>query len=199
MLNLDLQYFAEDENEEEKDHESTAEEPENTPKEEKKKVEFSPEQQAEVDRIIRDRLAREKKKREEAEEKARLEAERKQLAEQEQYKELAEKLQKELDGYKNQALETKKDLLLANAGYSEKQVEKYRKYIVGETDEELEQAVKALVEDIPPKPKYVDPSPGNSLNAKPEPKDQTEEGRGRIRDLISRGKIRGMKKHKEEN
>jgi hypothetical protein len=154
--------------------------------------------QADVNRMIKERLDREKKKRDDAAEKARLEAERKQLSEQEQYKELAEKLQTEVDAHKTQLSEAKRDSLLANAGYNAEQVERYRKFVTGETDEELAQAVADLVEDIPPKKNYVDPSAGNPEKKQPEPKDATESGRQLVRDLIAKGKLRGMKNNKEE-
>lgn len=61
------------------------------------KVEFTPEQQAEVDRIIKDRLAREKKKGDEAAEQARKAAEAEALAKNQEWQKLAEQRQAELD------------------------------------------------------------------------------------------------------
>jgi hypothetical protein len=69
-------------------------------------VTFSAEQQAELDRILRDRLTRARKQweadAEDAEKKAREEAEAQRLKEQEQYKELAEKREQELKDLKSQ-------------------------------------------------------------------------------------------------
>lgn len=199
MLNLDLQYFAEEKAEEEKEKEEVTETSEKTEKTNESNDNEKLFTQEDVNRMIRERLERERKKREQAAEEARREAERKQLEEKEQYKELAENYRKEIEALKEDALNAKKEILLAKAGYTDEQIKVLRTAIAGETDDELEDAIKNLKTAIPPKPKYVDPLPGNSLNSKPEPKDQTEEGRSRIRDLISRGKIRGMKKHKEEN
>jgi S-adenosylmethionine:diacylglycerol 3-amino-3-carboxypropyl transferase len=114
--------------------------------------------QAEVDRIIKERLEREKRKREEALERERQEAERKRLEEQEQYKELYEKLKAELAEKEAKALEASKRALLAQAGYTEGQVNRYVKYITGNTEEELKASLEELKADIPPKTAYVDPS-----------------------------------------
>lgn len=196
-LRMNLPFFAQkpsepaDENEptESTDTNTTETNPESTPaeKNESEERKFT---QADIDRAVQERLAREKKKREQAAEQARLDAERKHLAEQEKYKELAENLQSELDAYKTQALDAKRDALLAKAGYSEKQIEKYRKFIVGETDEDLAKAVDELVEDIPPKPKYVDPSAGNAPKPEPQPKDGTELGHDLFAKIKKAGKFR---------
>lgn len=133
--------------------------------------------QAELDKIIADRLAREQKKRDEAVQKERDEAERKRLEEAQEYKTLADKYREELEAIKADALKSKKDALLAKAGYTDEQVERYRKFVDGETDEELAKAIETLKADIPPKPTYVDPSPMNGERNKPEPVDGTELGK----------------------
>lgn len=152
------------------DENPTVEEPANNP-------ETKTFTQAELDKIIADRLAREQKKRDEAIQKERDEAERKRLEEAQEYKVLADKYREELEAIKADALKSKKDALLAKAGYTDEQVERYRKFIDGETDEELAKSIETLKADVPPKPTYVDPSPMNGERGKPEQVDSEEKGR----------------------
>lgn len=109
-------------------------------------------------------------------EKEREEAEKRKLEEQNEYKKLYEKAQKELEQFKIQTLNAKKDALLAKAGYSDEQVAVLRNSLTGETDEELEKSLEQLKVVIPPKPRYVDPSPMNGVRREPEPKDISEIG-----------------------
>lgn len=75
------------------------------------------------------------------------------------------------------ALNAKKVALLVKAGYADEQVERYSRFIVGESDEELTKSIEELTADVPPKPKYVDPNPMNGERGKPEPVDSEEKGR----------------------
>lgn len=138
--------------------------------------------QAELDKIIADRLAREQKKRDEAVQKEREEAERKRLEEQEQYKELADQYRQELEAIKADALTSKKDALLAKAGYTDEQIAVLRNTVAGETDEELTKAIEELKAVITPKKSYIDPSPLGGGDGKPKPKD----GEDIARDLYER-------------
>lgn len=150
--------------------------------------------QEDIDRIVKERLERERKKREEAIQKEREEAERKRLAENEQYKELADKLQAQLDAIKEDALKAKKDALLAKAGYTEEQIEKYSKYVDGTTDEELAESVEALKADIPPQTKtYADPHVNNGPKNEPKKTDLQQKGKSMYQRLKEKGKIRGRK------
>lgn len=151
-------------------NETTAAEPETTTEEKT----FT---QAELDKIIADRLSREQKKRDEAVQKEREEAERKRLEEEQQYKELADKYREELEAIKADALKSKKDSLLIKAGYTDEQIEVLRNTVTGETDEELTQSIEALRAVITPKPTYADPSAMNGGSNKPEPKDGEEVGK----------------------
>lgn len=130
--------------------------------------------QDEINEIIKNRLAREKKKQDDAVKRASDEAEKKRLAEQEQYKELAEKLQQEILNMNTKALNNKKESLLAKAGYKDEQINKYLKYIEGTTDEELAQSVEDLKKDIPPVSVGVDPSMKNPATHIPLQKDGYE-------------------------
>ena len=181
LLPLNLQFFA-DEEPPTDTNEPTAAEPENKPE-----TTFT---QAEVDEIIAKRLAREKEKAKAAAEAARQEAEQKQLEEQEQYKELYEQKQRELEQLKADALTAKKDTMLAKAGYTDEQIEKYRKYLDGDTDETLSASLEELKADIPPKQVYVDPSASNGKRDKPETTDLKEAGKSLYQRLKESGSIR---------
>lgn len=189
LLPLNLQFFAEPDDLPKPDEVNdeptlTDEDPENKPEEGKT---FT---QEELDRIIADRLDRERKKREQAVQKEREEAERKKLEDQQQYKELADKYRGELDAIKAEALNAKKDAMLVKAGYNDEQVERYRKYLEGESDEELTKALDDLKADVPPKKTYVDPSAGNGGKDKPKPTDLNEKGKSAYQRLKSIGRIR---------
>lgn len=127
-----------------------------------KKTEEEPKfTQADVDRIVKERLERERKKREEALERERQEAEKKRLEEQQQYKELAEKLKAEIAEKEAKALEASKRALMAQAGYTEEQINRYSKFVTGTNEDEIKASLEELKTDIPPKPSYVDPTVTN--------------------------------------
>lgn len=144
--------------------------------------------QEEVDALIRERLAREKRKAEEKAEEARKEAEQKALAEQGKYKEMYEQLQKDLEEQKAQAILHRKQALLVAEGYTKEQAEKYVKFIEGTTEEELTASITAFKEDVPPKGgTFVDPaSAGNTQKQEPTPSSAYDEAKELIKRL--RGK-----------
>lgn len=147
--------------------------------------------QDEVNAIVQKRLAEDRDRREKKKAAEQEEAEKQRLIEQQEYKALAEKYQQELDAIKAEALESKKTAALVKAGYSDEQVERYKRFVEGESDEDIDEAVKALVADIPPKQKtYADPALGNGGRDKPAPKDKTSKGREAFRRLKQSGKIR---------
>lgn len=81
------------------------------------------------------------------------------------------------------ALKAKKVALLVKAGYTDEQVDRYSRFIVGESDEELTKSIEEFTADVPPKPKYVDPNPMNGERGKPDPVDPVEKGRGLFQKL----------------
>lgn len=133
--------------------------------------------QEELDRIIADRLARERKKQKEK-------AEQERLKEEGKYKELYEKTQQAL-------IATKKAALLKDAGYTEEQVELFTNLLQGETDEELTASLEKLKAANPPfKRNYVDPSEGNGRKQTPPKKDAEEAGKTLFQRLKEKGKVR---------
>lgn len=138
---------------------------------------------ADVEKLIKDRLERDRKAQEKKYEQQRLE-------EQEEYKQLYEQAQETIAERDKILAESKKTSLLQDAGYSKDQVEQYRKFIVGDTDDELEQAVTELKKDVPPRKSYPDPSTANPAKGKPAPKDAEEEGRKLFEELKQSGRVR---------
>lgn len=150
--------------------------------------------QADIDRIVKERIDRERKKADEAIAKEREEAERKKLEEANEFKSLYEKAQADLEAVRKEAEQTKleslKTNLLANAGYTGEQLERVRKYIVGANEDEIKTSLEELKQDIPPKSGGVDPSVNNPQRQQPQAKDPTEEGRSTYERLKALGKIR---------
>jgi hypothetical protein len=151
--------------------------------------------QDDIDRIVKERLEREKRKRDEALKQQQDEAERKRLEEEQKYKELYEKLQGDLEAQRATALQVRKEALLAQAGYSEEQAKTLVKLIEGDDDEALKsslEGVKALFPPTKEKP-YGDPNPGNGGKQVPKKKDLEDKGRSVYQRLKAKGKIRGGK------
>lgn len=148
--------------------------------------------QAELEAIVKDRLAREKRKADEKAEQARKEAERKALEEQGNYKEMYKQLQKDLAEKDKAVLEIKKETLLLGAGYTQEQVDRYKKYVNGTTEEELATALEVLKADIPPNASnYVDPATqGNGQRQQQQQQDPTEYGKNLFKKLKEKGRIR---------
>lgn len=142
--------------------------------------------QAELDAIIKDRLAQAKRKADEKIEAERKEAERKALEEQGKYKEMYEALQEDLKAKDAQLLLTKKEALLVAEGYTKEQATRFVKFLDGETDEDLATAIATLKADIPPKqePTYVDPAiKGNGAKQDPPAVSAYEEGNALLKRL----------------
>lgn len=149
--------------------------------------------QADIDRIVKERLDREKRKRDEALEAQRKEDERKRLEEEQKYKELYEKLQQDLEAQRATSLQVKKESLLAQAGYSEEQAKTLTKLIEGDDDEALKASLESVKALFPPKREkpYGDPNPGNGGKQTPKPKDLEDKGRAAFERLKKLGKVKG--------
>ena len=150
--------------------------------------------QADIDRIVADRLARERKKFDDERAAAQAEAERKEREKNEEYKALYESAQAELDRARADAkaaeLTAVKTRLLVEAGYTAEQLARVSKYVVGEDEDAIKASVAEVIADMPPKASGVDPNPGNGRRQEPRPGDLTEEGRALFQRLKESGKLR---------
>jgi len=108
------------------------------------------------------------------------EAKRNELEETEHYKELYEQALKQAEEAKACALTTKKNALLAQAGYDEDQAKLLVKLIEGETDEEITASIKQVQATIPAQDNFGDPSAFNGAKDKPETVDAEEVGRNAV-------------------
>jgi len=147
--------------------------------------------QAEFDRAIGERLAREKAKTEKAVEEARAEAERKRLEDEAKFKELyeAEKAAREQVEAKARAAEmlAKKQALLLEAGYSADKLADIFGFITGDDEESVKASVERFKAVAPPTPAYVDPTTGGGGRQQPGQKDDSyEKARERARKLLKR-------------
>ena len=170
LLRLNIQFFSEDKPEDDLKDEPEIED-ETTDLDSEETDEDKVFSQSEVDRIVKERLARDRKKQKE-------EDDRKQAEEQGKYKELYEKTQEQLAEITRKAL---LESALLKVGYTEDQIERYSKYVVGEDESEINESVQDLVEDIKPgniKDELQDePSPFPSQRKDPQPKDGSEYGK----------------------
>lgn len=132
--------------------------------------------QADIEKIIGERLVRERKQ---AQEKA----DKERLLEDEKYKDLYEKSEQEkadlLSQVENEKIDRKKTELIVAAGYDPKQFDFIRSILHGNDEAELIAALDVVKENVPPvsDPGYADPSLGNGFRAKPTPKKDSEYGK----------------------
>lgn len=167
LLKLNLQFFAEDDNDNQTNigEKNPSDETLNTEEQEKdvvdKRIPYE-RFKAKVDE------ANELKARLAEIEKSQAEAKRKELEEKEEYKTLYEQAKAEAEQAKQEALNLKKNALLIQAGYGEEQAKLLVKLVEGDDDEAIKESINLLKTTIPAKDNYVDPSPLNGAKEKPE-------------------------------
>jgi hypothetical protein len=129
------------------------------------KPEFTAEQQAEMNRVIAERLSRQQVKFDAEKAATDTEAQRIQLEQKEEYKVLYEKAQAELvrvqGDVKVAQVDALKTQLLVKAGYAADQIARVGKFVSGDDEETLQASIDEIKADIPPKVSGVDPNPGN--------------------------------------
>lgn len=137
--------------------------------------------QAEFDRKIGERLAREKAKTDKAIEDAQADAKRKRLEEESEFKTLYEQSQAQIAEIELQAkateLASKKQALLIAAGYEADKLADLVPFITGDDEDAIVASVERFKAVAPPKPAYVDPAAGGGGRTQPGHKDGTELGR----------------------
>lgn len=134
--------------------------------------------QADIDRIVGERLAREKAKSEQAVADAKAEAERKRLEEEAEFKTLYEQSQARIAEIEARAkageLAAKKQSLLLEAGYPADKLADVLGFITGDDEDAIVASVERFKSVAPPVPAYVDPATGAGGRQQPEQKDGTE-------------------------
>lgn len=146
--------------------------------------------QADIDRIVGERLAREKQKAEKAVEEAKAEAERKRLEESNEFKALYEQSQARIAEIEAQAkaaeLLAKKQSLLLEAGYPADKLADVLGFITGDDEETVKASVERFKSVAPPTPAYVDPAAGGGGRQQPEQKDASDYGRELFKKVIKK-------------
>ena len=201
-LKLNLQHFAEDPSEPKGDDTPTGD---NVPEGSEESGESKPEgsegegekrfTQAELDQIIADRLAREKRAQEKAEQEAADEAERKRLEEQGEYKTLLENAQQALAEKEAEiAARDRKDKIdtkLAAKGLSAEDVKRYAKYVeaLAKDEDELDSVIEDVYSDyvVAKQESYGDPSAGFGDSKEPSPQGDDEIGRSLFKRIRGQG------------
>lgn len=106
----------------------------------------------------------------------------------EAYQTKIDELSVKLTEYKLKKINDTKRLAMKEAHYSDDQIERYAKFIDGETLEEIRQNVSQL--DIPPaNDNYADPSLMNGERSKGKPVDHAEIGRNAIKRVLHKIKL----------
>lgn len=179
LLPLNLQFFSEE----------PPAEP--TPPNEPQEPEAPKYTQADIDRIVGERLAREKTKSDKAVADAKAEAERKKLEESNEFKALYEaekqaREQVERERHAERLLTTKQSLLL-NEGYASDKIADLMDFVTGDDEESAKASVEKLVRVAPPKAAPVDPAQGGHLRQSPQQNDGGyEAAREKARKLLKR-------------
>lgn len=134
--------------------------------------------QEDIDRIVGERLAREKQKTEKAVAEAKAESERKKLEESNEFKTLYESVQTELAQERQQAqaerLSAKKQSLLLEAGYPADKLADLLDFVTGADEEAVKASVEKLIRVAPPKAAPIDPQGGRGGRQTPKQDDGTE-------------------------
>jgi len=136
--------------------------------------------QADIDRIVGERLAREKQKAEKAVEQAKAEAERKKLEEAQEYRALYEKTQAELEQVRTAArqaeLDALKRQLLSEAGFKSEEIAESIGFITGDDEDAVKDAVERFKRVAGPR--FADPaSMAAGQRQQPSQKTATDYGR----------------------
>lgn len=175
LLRLNLQFFSEESADDGATDVTVDEEKANTDEGKQSDKEEKLFTQEEVNAIISERLARDKRKRDEESEKRRLE-------EQGEYKQLLEKANETIAEYeRKEALALRSKTItekLLEKGVKHEDVPRYARYVdkMVETDEDIEQAVNTVYEDLNLSHIYSDPAAGFGESKQREQKSATEYG-----------------------
>lgn len=180
---LDLQFFADG-------GEDKGGEPENEPTENQENVgsdeggtgekQFTQEDMNELAAKVR---RQEKEKREKLAEEERERLRKEELEQNNEYKTLLEEAQQTIAQYeqKEKALEREKSIneKLVSKGLTAEQIQRYSKYIHGESDEEIDASIESVYEDFVVIQENLngDPSAGFGVSRKPEPTSDEDYGR----------------------
>lgn len=96
----------------------------------------------------------------------------------EAYKAKIEALDAKIAEYAAKKVDDLKREAMRKRYYTDEQIDRYIKFVEGETAEEIERSIAELAKDIPPAgDNFADPSPMNGIKQKPAPADPGEVGK----------------------
>lgn len=122
-------------------------------------------------------------------EKEQADAKRKELEEQNEYKTLYEQALQQAEQAKQEALNLRKQTLLAQAGYDENQAKLLVKLVEGDDEETIAESIKQIQSTVPVKDNYADPSAFNGQKSKPKTVDAEEIGRNAVSRVLHKIKL----------
>src|SRR5690625_3421935 len=117
------------------------------------------------------------------------EAKRKELEEQNEYKTLYEQALQQAEQAKQEALDLRKQSLLAQAGYDENQAKLLVKLVEGDDEETIAESIKQIQSTVPVKDNYADPNAFNGQKSKPKTIDAEEIGRNAVSRVLHKIKL----------
>lgn len=91
-----------------------------------------------------------------------------------------------IEQYRINAVEARKVQAMKKHNYSDEQIEKYVRFVEGDTADEIDRSVLQLSQDITPSIYYGDPSPLNGAKAKPKTVDKKQVGRNAVKRILSK-------------
>src|SRR5690625_3411444 len=103
-----------------------------------------------------------------------------QTEEQEELESKIDEVDAKSEQYRNNAVEARKVQAMKKIHYSDEQIEKYVRFVEGDTADEIDRSVLQLSKDITPSIYYGDPSAMNGAKAKPKTVDKKEVGRNAV-------------------
>lgn len=91
-----------------------------------------------------------------------------------------------IEQYRVNAVQARKEQSMRRFNYSDEQIQKYVKFVEGDTADEIDRSVLQLSKDIAPNNYYGDPSINNGAASKPKAVDKKEVGRNAAKRILSK-------------
>ena len=91
-----------------------------------------------------------------------------------------------IEQYRINAVQARKEQAMRRFNYSDEQIQKYVKFIEGDTADEIDRSVLQLSKDIAPNNYYGDPSINNGAASKPKAVDKKEVGRNAVKRILNK-------------
>src|SRR5699024_9952882 len=107
-------------------------------------------------------------------------------AEQTELQAKIDEIDAKIEQYRINAVQARKEQAMRRFNYSDEQIQKYVKFVEGDTADEIDRSVLQLSKDIAPNNYYGDPSINNGAASKPKAVDKKEIGRNAVKRIMSK-------------